>query len=50
MLGRNLYILYNVRFIGQFFPLTFEFEYFPAYSLELNPVESCWNKVREQVY
>ena len=24
----------------------FEFEYFPAYSPELNPVEACWNKMK----
>jgi hypothetical protein len=23
-----------------------EFEYFPVYSLELNPVETCWNKMK----
>jgi transposase len=27
-------------------PEWFEFEYFPAYSPELNPVESCWNKMK----
>ena len=27
-------------------PDWFEFEYFPAYSPELNPVEFCWNKMK----
>jgi transposase len=29
-------------------PDWFEFEYFPAYSPELNPVESCWNKMKNE--
>jgi len=29
-------------------PDWFEFEYFPAYSPELNPVESCWNKMKRE--
>jgi len=29
-------------------PHWFEFEYFPAYSPELNPVESCWNKMKNE--
>jgi transposase len=27
-------------------PDWFEFEYFPTYSPELNPVESCWNQMK----
>ena len=27
-------------------PNWFEFEYFPAYSPELNPVEQCWNRIK----
>jgi len=26
----------------------FEFEYFPTHSPELNPVESCWNKMKNE--
>ena len=28
-------------------PHWFEFEYFPAHSPELNPVESCWNQMKK---
>jgi len=28
-------------------PDWFEFHYFPAYSPELNPVESCWNQIKK---
>jgi len=28
------------------YPDWFEFEYFPAYSPELNPVEYCWNQMK----
>ena len=29
-------------------PNWFEFEYFPVYPPEFNPVESCWNKMKNE--
>ena len=34
------------RYFEDTHPDWFEFEYFPTYSPELNPVEPCWNQMK----
>ena len=40
---------YAISVIGTTFCLQFEFEYFPSYSPELNPVEQCWQYMKNVV-